>query len=596
MKTVPERIAALRAAMKEAGVDGFLIPSSDPHMSEYLPDSYQARSSVSGFNGSVGTLAVTADAAALWVDGRYFIQAERQIAGSGIELMRIAQKGTPEIPAWLADTLPENGVMGVDGMVTATSTVEKLNKAFEKKHISIRDIDFVTPLWEGRPAAPATPAWLLDVKYAGKTAAEKLAQLREKLQEKGANAMLVSRLDSVAWLLNLRADDIACTPVAMAYCLVLPDSATLFINRSRLPQEAQYALAKEGVQTAAYEDVANAIAAIDQMVTALYEPDGLNYTLYNAWKANPNVTLLAGEEPVQQLKGVKNEVEIENIKNAHVKDGVAMVRFQMALEDKMARGEAVTECDVTEMLATLRREQPLCLGESFDTIPAYGANAAMMHYHAVPETCATLEPHGFLLVDSGGQYLDGTTDITRTYSLGELTDEEKTYYTWVLKCHIDIAKVIFLEGCTGGNLDIIARSPLWQHGIDYRCGTGHGVGFVGGVHEGPQNLRTNNHAVFQPGMTITDEPGVYEEGKIGIRIENELVCKEWDTTEYGRFLCFEPITYCPIDTRPVKVELLDDAELTWLNNFHETVYRTLESSLNDREREWLKAACAPLTR
>lgn len=596
MKTVPERIAALRAAMKEAGVDGFLIPSSDPHMSEYLPDSYQARSWFSGFNGSVGTLAVTADAAALWVDGRYFIQAERQIAGSGIELMRIAQKGTPEIPAWLADTLPENGVMGVDGMVTATSTVEKLNKAFEKKHISIRDIDFVTPLWEGRPAAPATPAWLLDVKYAGKTAAEKLAQLREKLQEKGANAMLVSRLDSVAWLLNLRADDIACTPVAMAYCLVLPDSATLFINRSRLPQEAQDALAKEGVQTAAYEDVANAIAAIGQTVTALYEPDGLNYTLYNAWKANPNVTLLAGEEPVQQLKGVKNEVEIENIKNAHVKDGVAMVRFQMALEDKMARGEAVTECDVAEMLSTLRREQPLCLGESFDTIPAYGANAAMMHYHAVPETCATLEPHGFLLVDSGGQYLDGTTDITRTYSLGELTDEEKTYYTWVLKCHIDIAKVIFLEGCTGGNLDIIARSPLWQHGIDYRCGTGHGVGFVGGVHEGPQNLRTNNHAVFQPGMTITDEPGVYEEGKIGIRIENELVCKEWDTTEYGRFLCFEPITYCPIDTRPVKVELLDDAELTWLNNFHQTVYRTLENSLNDREREWLKAACAPLTR
>lgn len=596
MKTVPERIAALRAAMKEAGVDGFLIPSSDPHMSEYLPDCYQARSWFSGFNGSVGTLAVAADAAALWVDGRYFIQAERQLAGSGIELMRIAQKGTPEIPAWLADTLPENGVMGVDGMVTATSTVEKLNKAFEKKHISIRDIDFVTPLWEGRPAAPATPAWLLDVKYAGKAAAEKLAQLREKLQEKGANAMLVSRLDSVAWLLNLRADDIACTPVAMAYCLVLPDSATLFINRSRLPQEAQDALAKEGVQTAAYEDVANAIAAIDQTVTALYEPDGLNYTLYNAWKANPNVTLLAGEEPVQQLKGVKNDVEIQNLKNAHVKDGVAMVRFQMALEDKMARGESVTECDVAEMLSTLRREQPLSLGDSFDTIPAYGANAAMMHYHAIPETCATLEPHGFLLVDSGGQYLDGTTDITRTYALGELTDEEKTYYTWVLKCHIDIAKVIFLEGCTGGNLDIIARSPLWQHGIDYRCGTGHGVGFVGGVHEGPQNLRISNQVAFQPGMTITDEPGVYEEGKIGIRIENEMVCKEWDTTEYGRFLCFEPITYCPIDTRPVKVELLDDAELTWLNNFHQTVYRTLESSLNDREREWLKAACAPLTR
>lgn len=596
MKTVPERIAALRAAMKEAGVDGFLIPSSDPHMSEYLPDCYQARSWFSGFNGSVGTLAVTATDAALWVDGRYFIQAERQLAGSGIELMRIAQKGTPEIPAWLTGMLPENGVMGVDGMVTATSTVEKLQKAFAKKQISIRNIDFVAQLWEGRPAMPATPAWLLDVKYAGKTVHEKLALLREQLAKKEANAILLSRLDSVAWLLNLRADDIACTPVAMAYCLVLPERATLFIDRSRLPQEAQEALSKEGVETAEYGDVEKAIASIGQKVTALYEPDGLNYTLYSAWKANPCVTLLAGEEPVQLLKGVKNDVEIENIKNAHVKDGVAMVRFQMALEDKMANGDPLTECDVADMLSALRREQPLSLGDSFDTIPAYGANAAMMHYHAVPETCAKLEPHGFLLVDSGGQYLDGTTDITRTYALGEPTEEEKTYYTWVLKCHIDIAKVIFLEGCTGGNLDIIARSPLWQHGIDYRCGTGHGVGFVGGVHEGPQNLRTTNQVVFQPGMTITDEPGVYEEGKIGIRIENELVCKVWDTTEYGRFLCFEPITYCPIDTRAVKVDLLDDAELTWLNNFHQVVYQSLESHLNDHEREWLKAACAPLSR
>lgn len=596
MKTIPERLAALRAAMKEAGVDGFLIPSSDPHMSEYLPDCYQARSWFSGFDGSAGTLAVTTDAAALWTDGRYFIQAARQLSGSGIELMRMAQKGTPEIPAWLADTLPENGVMGVDGMVTAASTVEKLEKAFEKKHISIRDVDFVAPLWEGRPSAPATPAWLLDVRYAGKTAGEKLALLREKLGEKGADAILLSRLDSVAWLLNLRADDIAYNPFAMSYCLVLPESATLFINRARLPQEAQGALAKEGVQVAGYEDVAKAIAAVGTPVTALYEPEGLNYTLYNAWKANPHVTLLAGEEPVQQLKGVKNDVEIENIKNAHVKDGVAMVRFQMALEKKISAGEATTECDVAEMLSKLRREQELSLGDSFDTIPAYGANAAMMHYHAMPETCATLEPHGFLLVDSGGQYLDGTTDITRTYALGKPTDEEKTYYTWVLKCHIDIAKAVFLEGCTGGNLDIIARSPLWQQGIDYRCGTGHGVGFVGGVHEGPQSLRTTNNVAFVPGMTITDEPGVYEEGKIGIRIENELVCKEWGTTEYGRFLCFEPITYCPIDTRPVKVELLDDAELSWLNNFHALVYQTLESSLNSEEQAWLKAACAPLSR
>ncbi|WP_074017401.1 aminopeptidase P family N-terminal domain-containing protein [Anaeromassilibacillus senegalensis] len=596
MKTVPERIAALRAAMKSAGVDGYLIPSSDPHMSEYLPDCYGARSWFSGFTGSVGTLAVTAEKAALWVDGRYFIQAEHQLAGSGIELMRVAVKGTPEIPDWLAENLPQGGVMGLDGMITAISTVEKLEKEFAEKKITIKDIDFVSPLWEGRPPVPATTAWLLGTEYAGKTAHEKLEQLRDALAEQGADATLLSRLESVAWTLNLRADDIAYNPFPLSYCLVLPESATLFINKKRVPAEVEATLNAEGVQVAPYEDAASAIASVRTPVTALYEPEGTSYTLYHAMKANASIKLQAGEEPVQPLKGVKNEVEIQNIKNAHVKDGVAMVRFQMALEAKMASGETVTECDVADMLTGLRKAQPLNLGDSFDTIAAYGANAAMMHYHALPETCAKLEPHGFLLVDSGAQFRDGTTDITRTYTMGELTDEEKTFYTLVLKSHIDLARVVFLEGCTGGNLDIMARSAVWRHGIDYRCGTGHGVGFVGGVHEGPQNLRITNNVAFMPGMTVTDEPGIYEEGKVGIRIENELLCKEWGVTEYGRFLCFEPITYCPIDVKPVKVDLLDNDELDWLNEYHALVYKTLESSLTPEEQDWLKTACAPLSR
>ena len=587
MQTTNEKIALLRAAMKAAGANACLIPSSDPHISEYLPAHWSARRYFSGFTGSVGNLVVTETASALWVDGRYFVQAAHQLEGSEIVLQKMGVEGVPTLMEYLTDALGEGQVLAVDGMVTATSTMKELQKALAKKGATVKSVDLVEGNWPDRPAVPASQAFLLDEAYAGRSAAEKLADLRAELAKKDAGAMVVCRLDSVAWLLNLRAADLDCTPFALAYCFVTPDDAILFINTARLPAEAVEALSRQGVRVTDYDHLLGALTGYHHDQTVLVDEAGTNWAVYSALAENPVFTLKAGEDPIQALKGVKNPVEIENLKNAHVKDGVAMVKFQMWLEEKMAAGEAVTEVDVDEKLMSLRGEQALNIGVSFDTIAAYGANAAMMHYHATPGNCTTLAPKGFLLVDCGGQYLDGTTDITRTYALGELTDNERTYYTYVLKSHIDMAKLQFLNTCTGGNLDVIARAPVWAHGIDYRCGTGHGVGFVGGVHEGPHNLRITNQVKFMPGMIVTDEPGIYEEGEVGIRIENELLCCERVKNQYGQFLGFEPVTYCPIDLTPVRPELLDAEEKEWLNAFHQMVREKLTPHLNAAEAAWL---------
>ena len=587
MMTTNEKISLLRQAMKAAGANACLIPSSDPHASEYLPEHWAARSYFSGFTGSVGTLVVTETASALWADGRYFIQAERQLAGSEIQLQRMGVAGVPTVTQYLTDALGQGQVLALDGMVTPTSLVMDLQKALAKKGASIASVDLVEGNWPGRPAMPATPAWLLGTEYAGLSAAQKLEQVRTQLQKQQADSLVVTRLDSVAWLLNLRAADIECTPFAVAYCLVTKDKATLFINQARLEPAAAQGLAQQGVEVQNYEDILDAIAQYSQPSAVLVDKAGTNWAVYQALEQNPNFTLLPGTDPIQALKGIKNPVEIENIKKAHIKDGVAMVRFQIWLEQQLAAGAAITEVDVDEKLLELRAAQPGNLGASFGTIAAYGANAAMMHYHATPEACATLEPKGFLLVDSGGQYMDGTTDITRTYALGQLTQQEREFYTYVLKSHVDLAKVQFLAGCTGGNLDIMARAAVWQHGIDYRCGTGHGVGFLGGVHEGPHNLRITNQVVFEPGMIVTNEPGIYEEGLMGIRIENELLCEERVKNQYGQFLGFEPVTYCPIDLTPVCTELLTRDEVEWLNNFHAMVYTTLAPHLTSEETAWL---------
>lgn len=594
MLSTNEKIALLRAAMKAAGANACLIPSSDPHISEYLPAHWSARRYFSGFTGSVGNLVVTETASALWVDGRYFVQAAHQLEGSEIVLQKMGVEGVPTLLEYLTAALGEGQVLAVDGMVTATSTMKELQAALAKKGASVKSVDLVEGNWPDRPAVPASEAFLLDEVYAGRSTADKLADLRAELAKQEAGAMVVCRLDSVAWLLNLRANDLDNTPFALAYCFVTPDDAILFINTARLPAEAVEALGRQGVRVTDYDHLLGALTGYHHDQTLLVDEAGTNWAVYSALKGNPVFTLKAGEDPIQALKAVKNPVEIENLKKVHVKDGVAMVKFQMWLEEKMAAGEAVTEVDVDEKLMALRGEQALNIGVSFDTIAAYGANAAMMHYHATPGNCATLAPKGFLLVDCGGQYLDGTTDITRTYTLGELNDNERTYYTYVLKSHIDMAKLQFLNTCTGGNLDVIARAPVWAHGIDYRCGTGHGVGFVGGVHEGPQNLRITNHTVFKPGMIVTDEPGIYEEGEVGIRIENELLCCARVKNQYGQFLGFEPITYCPIDLTPVRPELLDADEKEWLNAFHQMVREKLTPHLSAAEAAWLAEKTKPL--
>ena len=597
MMTIPEKLAALRAAMKAQNIDGAFVPTSDPHMSEYLPAHWRGRAWLSGFTGSAGTLCVTADKAALWTDGRYFIQAERQLAGSGIELMRMAQPGVPKAEAWLADALPENGVLGLDGLCTSAAAVKALETALAEKKITLRDYDFLGELWtQDRPAVPATPAWLLTKAEAGLSAAEKLAQVREKLAAQKADTLLVTRLDSVAWLLNLRAADIEYNPFALAYCLVEPQAVRLFIDAARVPADVRAALEAEGVALCPYGDVRAALAALPGPCTVLYEPAGTSWAMLRALQQNPAVTVQVGGEPIQALKGVKNDTEIARSKEAHRKDGAAMVRFEMELRRRLDSGEGWTEWQASAYLLGLRRAQKDNLGASFETIAAYGPNAAMMHYAPSAEADTPLAPHGFLLVDSGGQYRDGTTDITRTYALGALTDEEREDYTLVLKCHIAAARAVFKEGSAGMHIDILARETLWRRGLDYRCGTGHGVGFVGGVHEGPQNLSARGKTPFVPGMTITDEPGIYEEGKLGIRIENELLCVPVCETEYGKFYGFEPFTYCPIDTRPLKPELLTDEEAAWLNEYHALVRKELAPYLNAEENAWLASACAPLAR
>ena len=590
--TTNEKIQKLRQSMKANGVYAYLIPSSDPHMSEYLPDHWTTRAYFSGFDGSAGTLVVTVDKSGLWTDGRYFLQAGQQLAGSEVQLYKMGMPGVPTVSEFLEQELVGGKVLGIDGTVTATSTVREL----QAHGVSVKAVDCTSENWEGRPAIPATEVYVHEVKYTGLTAAQKLVQLKEKLQGAGANTMVITRLDSIAWLLNLRANDIAYNPFLLSYVLVEPEKTTLFVNTSRVCTKAKESLAENGVELREYEEILPAIRGMTGEKQVLVDPASVNYAVGQALEENSSLTLNEGAEPVQAPKSIKNETEIENIKNAHVRDGVAMVRFQRELERRMAQKIPTTECDIEVILRDLRAQQPLNKGESFSTIAGYGENGAIVHYHALPETCATVQAKGLLLVDSGAQYLDGTTDITRTYAMGELTREEKEYYTTVLKTHISVARTIFLDGTSGSTLDMMARSKVWSKGIDYRHGTGHGVGYFGGVHEGPHNLRTTSTVPFHAGMLITDEPGYYEEGKVGIRIENILLVKKLFENEYGTFLGYEPVTYCPIDTTPVLVEQLDDEEIAWLNEYHRTVYEKLAGCLEEDERAWLKEKTAPISK
>ena len=595
MNTVPERLAALRAAMKANGVDVYLIPVGDPHSSEYLPDHYTSLTYFSGFHGENSNFVVTMTESAVWADGRYFVQAEKEIAGTEIQLMRMGEPGVPTAEEYCGKVLPEGGTLGLCGLTANCALVNNLKKELESKHGSIKTLFLEDELWvEGRPARPATPAWILPKEYAGFSPAEKLEQLRGKLKEQGCTAQLVGKLDNLAWLLNLRAMDIECTPYAMAYCYVTPSRAVLFINQARVTPEAKAELKANGVTLADYDSILDVMAAETEPQTVLAESATVNYAVYQVLENNPALTVKDAADPLLAMKGVKNEVELAHLRESHLRDAVAMVRFQIELENRLASGEQLTELTVDEILHKYRSADDKFLVESFGTIAAYGGNAAMMHYHATPEDHAVLQRKGFLLVDSGATYMDGTTDITRTYPLGELTEDERLFYTWTLQCHIDIAKAVWLDYYDCHMLDTIAREPLWRHLINYRCGTGHSVSFVGNVHEGPHALNGRNTTLMRPGMIVTDEPGVYEAGEVGIRIENEIECYHKADNQYGTFLAFRPLTFVPIATSPIVPGVLDKEQIAWLNDYHRKVFEQLAPRLTEDERAWLAEKCAAI--
>ena len=595
MNTVPERLAALRAAMKANGVDVYLIPVGDPHSSEYLPDHYTSLTYFSGFHGENSNFVVTMTESAVWADGRYFVQAEKEIAGTEIQLMRMGEPGVPTAEEYCGKVLPEGGTLGLCGLTANCALVNNLKKELEPKHGSIKTLFLEDELWvEGRPARPATPAWILPKEYAGFSPAEKLEQLRGKLKEQGCTAQLVGKLDNLAWLLNLRAMDIECTPYAMAYCYVTPSRAVLFINQARVTPEAKAELEANGVTLADYDSILDVMAAETEPQTVLAESATVNYAVYQVLENNPALTVKDAADPLLAMKGVKNEVELAPLRESHLRDAVAMVRFQIELENRLASGEQLTELTVDEILHKYRSADDKFLVESFGTIAAYGGNAAMMLYHATPEDHAVLQRKGFLLVDSGATYMDGTTDITRTYPLGELTEDERLFYTWTLQCHIDIAKAVWLDYCDCHMLDTIAREPLWRHLINYRCGTGHSVSFVGNVHEGPHALNGRNTTLMRPGMIVTDEPGVYEAGEVGIRIENEIECYHKADNQYGTFLAFRPLTFVPIATSPIVPGVLDKEQIAWLNDYHRKVFEQLAPRLTEDERAWLAEKCAAI--
>ena len=594
--TTNEKISALRAAAKANGGDGVLIMTSDPHCSEYLPEHYNALTWFSGFTGENATLVVTKTGSALWCDGRFYVQGDKQLAGTEIECMHAGSAGVPTVAEYLTAHFAAGETLLLDGSCVPAAVANDYAAALKKSGAALKSLNVYDAVWEGnaaRPALPATPCRLLTPAQTGATAADRIALVRAELAKQNATALAVTGLDCVGWLLNLRANDLPCTPLAVAYALVTKDACTLFIAPGRLSDADAATLAESGVTLRDYTELLPAVQALPADEVFIADEKATNYDLYTALCAHKTV---AGADPIFALKGIKNETELKNIRECHIRDGVAVVRFEMDLEKALAQGKTLTEIDIDTMLQKRRAEMPGYFEDSFSTIAAYGTNAAMMHYHAEGEVNSVIERKGFLLVDNGGQYDCGTTDITRTYPVGPLTDNERRYYTWTLQCHIDMARAVFLDYCTGFALDSFARGPLWQHKINYRCGTGHGVGFISGVHEGPQSLRPNNAVVFKPGMTITDEPGVYETDEVGIRIENELECVDLGENQYGHWLGFAPLTMVPISTEPVLVDELSRAQLDWLNDYHARVYETLSPRLNEEEKAWLQAKCAPLQR
>lgn len=592
--TINNRIAALRAHIAQEQIQAFIIPSTDPHLSEYVAPHWQSREWISGFTGSAGTVVVTAKDAGLWTDSRYFLQAARQLEGTCITLYKEMLPETPNIPEFLSAHLQERDCVGIDGKMFSAEEVEHLQKELKKSGICIKSIaDPMQLLWTDRPAMPLAPAFVYDTKYAGMSFTEKLPAVRQAMEATGADSLLLSALDEIAWLLNIRGNDVHCNPVVVSYLLIEKDKVNYFVQPQKVTPELAEYFSANGISVHPYEEIGDYLNSFNAH-SILMNPAKTNYAIYSAIR--PGCLIINGASPVALLKAIRNKQEIAGIHAAMQRDGVALVKFLKWLDEAVPAGKE-TEISVDKKLHTFRAAQPLYMGESFDTIAGYKEHGAIVHYEATPETDVTLKPEGFLLLDSGAQYLDGTTDITRTIALGPLTEEEKTDYTLILKGHIALAMAVFPEGTRGAQLDVLARMPIWKERMNYLHGTGHGVGHFLNVHEGPQSIRMNENPVaLQPGMVTSNEPGVYKAGSHGIRTENLVLTVPAGEGMFGKYLKFETLTLCPICRKGIIKELLTAEEIGWLNDYHRTVYEKLSPDLNNDEKEWLKEACKAVIR
>ena len=591
-QSIKERMHALRMTFPPNYIKAFIIPSTDPHLSEYVAPLWMSREWISGFTGSAGTVVVLMNEAGLWTDSRYFLQAAKELEGSGITLYKEMLPETPSITKYLSQKLKPGESVSIDGKMFSVQQVEQMKEELAAYSLQV-DLfgDPLKRIWRDRPSIPNSPAFVYDIEYAGKSCEEKVAAIRAELTKKGAYALFLSALDEIAWTLNLRGNDVHCNPVVVSYLLITQDDVIYFISPEKVTKEVNEYLKEQHVKLKNYDEVETYLNTFTGR-NILIDPKKTNFAIYSA--INPKCNIIRGESPVALLKAIRNEQEIAGIHAAMQRDGVALVKFLKWLEEAVPSGKE-TELSVDRKLHEFRAAQPLYMGESFDTIAGYKEHGAIVHYSATPESDVPLQPKGFLLLDSGAQYLDGTTDITRTIALGELTEEEKTDYTLILKGHIALAMAKFPVGTRGAQLDVLARMPIWKYGMNFLHGTGHGVGHFLSVHEGPQSIRMNeNPVVLQPGMVTSNEPGVYKAGSHGIRTENlTLVCKDKEGM-FGDYLKFETITLCPICKKGIVKEMLTNEEIEWLNNYHQIVYEKLSPNLNEEEKVWLQEATASI--
>ncbi|MDQ0150968.1 aminopeptidase P family protein [Eubacterium multiforme] len=591
-KSKKEIVSKLREIMKEKGLDAYIIPSSDNHQSEYVGEFFKARAYVSGFTGDAGTVVITQDEAGLWTDGRFFLQATYQLEGSTIKLFKMGNEGVPTILEYLEENMPNGGTLGFDGRLIAMQEGEELVQKLASKNVTVKyDCDLVDKVWENRPKLANEPVFLLEEKYSGESTASKLERVRNVMKEVGANYHVIATLDDVAWLLNIRGNDVRYSPLILCYAIVSMDKVDLFIEESKLDEKVKENLANNNVVLRPYNDIYEYVKGFKAEDVVLIDPDRINYALY---KDIPEHTKkIQMDNPTVLFKAIKNPIELENIEKAHVKDGVAITKLMYWLKKNIGKIK-ITEISACNKLEEFRKMQDNYLWQSFDPICAFGEHAAMMHYTSTPETDVELKEGSFILMDTGGNYFEGSTDITRTIALGEVDEKLKHHFTAVARSMMNLAKAKFLYGCKGYNLDVLAREPMWNIETDFKCGTGHGVGYLLNIHEAPTGFRwyivPSKHEThqFEEGMVITDEPGIYLDGEYGIRTENELIVRKGNKNEFGQFMYFDPVTYAPIDLDAIEPEDLNRDEKLYLNNYHKLVYKKIAPHLTDEEREWLK--------